>query len=604
MKKLILIYCFLSCVVSFNLQAQQVKIESNLDKDSIQLGQTITVRYSYPSTIRSFLNIQSTSDFKLLDSNYTVNENEGRRVCEVRFNAKHTGTLKLPIASLVHEGHTFKSEMLTVMVQAKSNSPAVKQDQSTDNFFDDVPASSSTSGTTKNSDTVEYNGSQLFAQLEPDHTSAYIGEQLTLRGFLYSLRPLDIKGMKAPKLDGFWVWEDSTADGMLDHEIVTYKGSKYYKYALFRNVLFPLAPGDIRIPPIPLTCYADIELEGGDQSADASIAKMFKLKALVKRQVKLNSNAVKLHVKNLPQDTIGEQVDLVGDYNLRNGQADIHDFGNGTYEVTYTIAGKGNLKFVQAPVMPQNQDWDISEPNVIDSFSLKEGVLYGVRKISYTMSSTKEGTNYIPAFSIRYFNPQSTQYLTLKVDRKELKSIQHADNVNQVETLNGIHEATTIVRNESRSVFSEPTYWAAYLLPLALLLGSVGYKKYQSKRDVRRKYYEAKTNALKSIELGQAMLKENKIEEYYNQVYSTLWTYIKDKFMIHQTNMNEEFVLKLLTEKQVSSTDLNRFVAMNHACQARLYGSNLSDTVSNELSIQLKELIVNLDNHCDEIQKK
>lgn len=526
------------------------------------------------------------------------------KICKANFITKRVGKLTLPSASLVKDGHAYSSNILKILVQPKNNQAPAKQDQSADNFFDDVPSGPATKVAKQQSDTVEYNGSQLFAQLEMDKTSPFLGEQITLQGFLYSLRPLDIKGMKAPKLDGFWVWEDSNANQMLNYEVVTIKGSKYFKYALFSNVLFPLRAGDIRIPSIPISCFADLELEGGDNNSDASLAKMFKLKSLVKRQVRLNSNSVLIHVKNLPVDATMGTVDLVGQYALRGNHAEILDFGKGTYEVTYTIEGKGNLKFVQAPVMPMNDDWDISEPVVVDSFSLKNGELSGVRKISYTLSSTKEGVNFIPAFALNYFNPASSQYATLKVDRTELKNIQQAENSNQLEVFNGIHEVANLEQHESTHLFSKANYWLAYLLPFALLLGSFGYKKYQLKRDVKRKYYEAKTNALKSIEVSQTLLATQKTDEYYNQIYNTLWTYIKDKFMIHQTNMNEEFVLKLFTDQQVNSSDRNRFVELNHACQARLYGSNWSNAVSNELSLQLKELIINLDNHCDVIQKK
>ena len=233
----------------------------------------------------------------------------------------------------------------------------------------------------------------FFIQVEVDKTSAFVGEQVTVKWYLYARAQIrDIDTLKYPTLKGFWKEDIEVATRLtFVNEVVN--GLVYQKALLASYALFPLKEGVAVVDPYKAVCtVADPRGFGFGRS--------------YKR--KKGSKAVKIKVKALP--LAGKPKDFagaVGQFQI-SAKLDASEVPlNQPVTLKVRVAGRGNAKLIDLP--------DMGFPDSIEVYDTKKESKFFKDGRSYVdfeilIIPRQKGDIEVPKLSMSFFDPEKNIY--------------------------------------------------------------------------------------------------------------------------------------------------------------------------------------------------
>ena len=78
-------------------------------------------------------------------------------------------------------------------------------------------------------------------------------------------------------------------------------------------------------------------------------------------------------------------------------------------------------------------------------------------------------------------------------------------------------------------------------------------------------------------------MKENKKEEFYEEVSQALWGYLSDKFSIPLANLSIDTVNETLTEKEVNENTIKIFIETLNNCEFARFAPGDSNTTMEKI---------------------
>ncbi len=85
------------------------------------------------------------------------------------------------------------------------------------------------------------------------------------------------------------------------------------------------------------------------------------------------------------------------------------------------ISGKGNFDRINAPIIPESNDWRNYEPESNFQPRSEGNVLRGTKRFDYVMIPNKSGTLEIPGIEFAYFEPEAKHYTLLNAPPIQIK---------------------------------------------------------------------------------------------------------------------------------------------------------------------------------------
>ncbi|MBO5850499.1 MAG: BatD family protein, partial [Paludibacteraceae bacterium] len=130
--------------------------------------------------------------------------------------------------------------------------------------------------------------------------------------------------------------------------------------------------------------------------------------------------------------------------------------------------------------------------------------------------------------------------------------------------------------------FGTLLFWLFYILPLILVVFIFWFFRKQAIENanvalVRNK--KANKIARKRLRQGEKFLKENKKEEFYNEVLKALWGYLCDKLAIPQSELNKDNLEIELQKHNLREELIASFIGILNECEFAQYalGESLQD---------------------------
>ena len=583
-----LIFLFILFIgICLNAKAQNVSFVASADKvvvsgQQFRLSYTLTTEGDQGKDIR----LPETSNFEVLFGPTTSRQSStsvinGTVSSSFSFSyiyvlrAKEEGTFTIPPASIKVGNSEYKSNSLEVKVlPPDQEAAAAGQNQS-----------SSRQGSGISSE-------DILIRAEVSKRSVYENEGFLITYKLYSL--LDVSGfesVKFPEFEGFISQEIELPENR-QLSLENYNGRNYRTFILKQTILFPQRAGTITIGAGKFEPVARVRSQQRTRSIfDDWLDSYQNVKA------SLTTSPINIEVKPLPAGKPASFNGAVGSYKMTSSISANRLKTNDAVTVNVIISGNGNLKLLKNPEIRFPNDFEIYDPIVKTDIKVSVNGVAGTRAIEYNAIPRYAGNFTIPSANFSFFDPKTGTYKTLSTDEYTLHvepgeggsgnaPIVNASNKEDIRFLGkDIRFIKTSGYDFHKGDFFYGTwkYLIFYLVPFLLfIVFFIVYRKQAAENAnialVRTK--KANKVASKRLKTAAKYLKENKKEEFYDEILKAVWGYLSDKLNIPVSSLTKDNVDTNLSHYGTSEELIKEFMDILSTAEfARFAPAQGSDTM-------------------------
>lgn len=402
----------------------------------------------------------------------------------------------------------------------------------------------------------------LFMTATLNKTKVYEQEAVLLSFKVYSAVNLTALNGKIPDLKGFQIQEvelPHNKEWSLEH----YKGRNYRTLLWQQYVLFPQQNGEIEIPSAAFEGTVSV------QSRSYDPFDFFGGMGYVDVKKELRTPKLKLNVQKLPDGKPADFSGGVGSFKISSSLSSSDVKANEAVTLRLVISGTGNMKLIKTPEVAFPEDFEVYDPKVDNKISLRTDGFSGNKVIEYLVIPRFGGEYTIPAVKFSYFDLASKQYKTLETQSytlnvekgKESATGTVAAYVSKEELkllgqdIRYIKRGNVQITPKGSYLFASLSYWLWYIVPILLFVAYIIiYRKQMSENANIAAMRTKKANkvAVKRLKVAKKLLKENKKNEFYDEILKTLWGYMSDKLSIPVSQLSKENIAAELEEKGVN----------------------------------------------------
>jgi len=411
----------------------------------------------------------------------------------------------------------------------------------------DSPGRSSSSRS--NREAQPENANQLvFAELVVPKKVAFVGEMVPAEirlGFDPHARPELIDG---PEIAG----QGFTAQKLQQsqHNLETING-KSYDVVTFKTAIAATRTGKFEIGPVKAKARVSVpRRQATPRSRSRSPFDLFNLddpfsdpffadplgRLAERREVEMESEPATFEVKPLPPNAPPNFSGGVGTFAMTTEAKPKRVQVGDPITVTSTVSGRGNFDRVNAPALEDDHGWHKYPSS--SKFKQDDEVGISGAKTFETVISPNEKKQALPPLVFSYFDPVKENYVTLRSDAMPI-TVEGGAGPAPAVIASQPGPAATVAASAKPSpkpqdilyqlterpkvaqsftpLYARPLFWTAQFVPLLALLGLIGWKATQARRENR----EAQRIAALRHEAAELMQKlrrnDSSPQEYFSQ---------------------------------------------------------------------------------------
>lgn len=429
-------------------------------------------------------------------------------------------------------------------------------------------------------------GDDLFVRASVDRSRVTQGQQLNLTYRLYTrVNVLSYAIGKNPAMTGFWSEEIENPKN-IELTTETIDGKQYRVGVIRRIALFPTQSGTLEISPLEVQTTLQVRSRSADPF-DAFFRDPFGREV----QHAVRTEPLKVKVDPLPPGAPPGFKGAVGSFTMTAGVDRPDAKTNEPVSYKVRIAGTGNVKLLEAPVLDLPKDFEQYTPKVSETISREKGRVSGSKTFEYLLIPRYPGRRTIKPVSFSYFNLEAGEYRTLTSPAIQLNVVQGAAGPSPlvaggaqsgVELLNQdirfIKLSTGPLRPRSGSFPGLPTALMMAVLPLAavggafvyarrrraVLLDEAGFRNRRALRVARRGLRRASELLKKGSEtVAPPALRA----EFYAEVSRALWKYLGDKLGIPPSGWSIDGTAEELGRRSVPPETIAAVRSLLESCE-------------------------------------
>ncbi len=395
---------------------------------------------------------------------------------------------------------------------------------------------------------------------------------------------LDVRDIKSPGFDGFWI-EDLSTGVQVSPRRTRIKGRDHTVRPVQMLAIFPLESGEVTIDPMNMEVNASMRFARG------------------RNRARLSSAPVKLKVRDLPSGApSGFHRGNVGKFRFR-AEIDKKRVAVGeAFTLRLEAKGQGMINRVELPTLPTSKKWRQLEPvfrknqgRLRNSSRRPEDLQLGGEKVAeIVVTPVEEGTLVLPALSFHYFDPDLGRYKTLTSKPQTLDVVGKAAPVPQQDVKlvernkNEASGAVQTAKQPLRSVraseggseafsnpASNPLFWLGILLPPLFFLGWIVGGRWRQNRAAsapERARAGAPAQARRGLDEADALAGQGKDAEAAAATYQALTHFLASKFEVSPGAITSSRLKRLLPEAKIEQTILDRLLALRADCESARFG--------------------------------
>ena len=305
--------------------------------------------------------------------------------------------------------------------------------------------------------------------VEPE--TAFVGQQVTMTvgAFFDPLVRSRLQRQpeyRAPEVLGFWT-ADLPGTVRPERRVV---GRREYFVQIYRRALFPLSPGTVTIPPAAVI----YEVRRGLIYAPETF--------------QVESPPATIEVRPLPE--AGKPADFAGAVGRFEAEVwfDRSDLRAGeAVNLVLEVKGSGNLSSLGRPELPEVPGIRVYEGGEAAEVQLHGVEFAGHKRFSWVLVPEDDGEFVLPGLRLPYFDPVEARYRVARTDPITLQ-VDPPSNAAFVMTATGARAIRFVKPSLGRQAMrlaQSPAYWLAQAIPLVLLIGLLGFGRYQRRAPKR-----------------------------------------------------------------------------------------------------------------------
>lgn len=491
--------------------------------------------------------------------------------------ATEEGDVQLDGATIKANGKQITSNKLTIRVLPPDQTSQGGQGQGSTQ-----PRGQTSSGQSSSAS----GGQDLFMLATVDKTTAYEQEAILLTFKIYALPSVDLTSMsnKMPDLKNFHVQEVELPQ-QKEFQLEHYNGRNYKTMVWSQYLLFPQHSGELEIPSTP---FEGVIAQRVENNSGDIIDMFFNSSRYVEVKRELPTRSIKINVKPLPQGKTSAFYGGVGDYSISSTISATDVTANDAVTVRVILSGTGNLKLVKTPEIKFPQDFDIYDPKVENKYTIKGGRQTGNKVYEYLVIPRHAGQYTIPALEFQYFDPKSGSYKTVKTDEYTLNvargqgggesqtsvSYVNKEDLKFVGQDVRFHSTPLSLKSDSAQFFGSLSFWLFLALPLVILIVVVviSRKRIADNANVAKvRVKKASSVATKRLKVARKLMKENRKNEFYDEMMRALYGYFGDKLSIPVAELSKDNIESELKRRNVPADPVKQVIGLLDDCEFARY---------------------------------
>jgi BatD DUF11 like domain len=404
---------------------------------------------------------------------------------------KFIGKINIEVAKAIVNGKILISNNITVNVNNTAGSNNNNQSQAlADPYEDAKPTKSFNDYILKDGeDATEKINKNMFAQLEVDKTTCYVGQPITATLKLYTRLKSESNLTKNPSFNGFSVI-DLQEPGALDFAVQKVKGRDYNVYTVRKLQLYPLQSGKLIIEPGEIENNIKFIKAAFAQQQPLLLSKFFDEFAetfvppegTIIQKATLQTNSVNILVKPLPTTKVPSSFNgAVGNYKISASLNQTNFTTDDVGKLTVEINGSGNLQLINAPdvIWPKGlATFDSSSSDYLDKNTVP---VSGSRTFNCTFTIDSAGEYTTPKIVFSYFDINTATYKKIETNVIKFTAIKGV----KIKTTQPFTEKNTKTANRWNTLIANPLLIISGLAFL-IIIGLLFYLNQARKKRIKK----------------------------------------------------------------------------------------------------------------------
>jgi len=610
MKYAIIFLLFLS--IATICHAEDITISADADRQEVTLDEQVTLTITVSGNASNIPNpdIPELKGFTAYSSGRSQNLSiiNGQVSSSVTFTyilvPNNVGEYNLGPFSIDYKGKNYSAGPINIKVLPRSaQHPRTQASQ--------MPGSSESE---EQASAQPESGKELFIEAYVDKLRAYVNEQITLTFAVYQAVDLfDNPVYSPPATTGFWA-EDMPPQKKY-YKVIN--GTRYLVTEI-KTALFAIGSGEFTIGPAKLEATVESIDRGFSNNPfdvfDQGPFSMFRRG----KQVILGTDPIKVEAMPLPEQNKpvnfkGDVGDFEVSMNVDKGTVE----ENQPINLKIKIKGKGNIKTIASPSVPEIQDIKFYESGSSENISKDNYVVQGEKIFEKMIIPKKEGGFTLGPIEYSYFDPVMKDYV-----QKRLPTV--AINVTKSKEEPAEKTAFTLApsKEEVRLLKKDIAYIKIFparfrpkndflyknkilllinIFPLLMLAALYLYELYRNRlrTDIRyARSLRARGAASKRLKLARKIMHKNMVKEFYSEIYRAVIEYIADKLNIPHASITKDSLEERLKDIGVDKEVIGKVKTLFDDCDMARFASAgfTSDDMWRTLK-QAEEIINTLERH-------
>jgi len=566
MKRIILTLLLFISVIG-NVLADDVTFVASAPK-SVVLGQHFRLTYTVNTTDAKEPVIADMPDFDILSGpnistqqSYSSVYGKTTSSVSVTFTyillPKSEGDFTIQPAKINAKGKDITSNSLSIKVLPEDKASSAAQNG-------DRRQGGNTSANISNED--------LFMRVTLSKTKVYEQEAVLLTYKVYSAVNLTNLSFPTPELKGFNIQEVELPQEK-QFELEHYNGRNYNTIVWRQFVLFPQQSGKLEIPSLDFEAVVAVQ---NRRSVDPFEMMFSGFSGYVEVKKVLKTKPLSLEVEKLPFGKPADYSGGVGEFTIGSTINNTKLKTNSEFTLKVIVKGTGNMRLLGNPQFELPTEFESYDPVIENNFRLTANGFKGEKVYEYLITPKASGTYTIPSAHLSFFNTSTGSYETLKtqeytveVEKGSEAAVTLIDNT-QINKEKGKVLASDIRhikygdegKAEKSIFFGSSRYMLSYAISLLLvLLFLVIYRKKVAENANTSLVRTKKANkvATRRLKVAKTLMKENKVNEFYDEILKAMWGYTSDKLSIPMSQLSKENIASTLLSRGVSDELVTEF---------------------------------------------
>jgi hypothetical protein len=465
------------------------------------------------------------------------------------------------------------------------------------------------SNTSTNEPEVESSGKDLFINLSVNRKEILLGEPIVATVKIYSrVNIAGINEIKYPSFNSFLRSDIETPQlSSLRQENVN--GTIYGSGVIQQFLLYPQVTGEINIDPVQISVLVQQKTRG---ESDPFFGDFFSSYQTVPKAAA--SQPVRIRVKPLPGAQPADFSGVVGKLDIKATLNKESVNVNDAVNFKITISGNGNLKIASAPVFKLSSDIEVYDPKITDD--LKNGLngTTGQKSFEYLMIPRHYGDFTIPPISYSYFNIGTGRYEKLTTQEFHFNA-QKVNGQNSGATVYGgvSKEDVKYLGKDIRFINSDPgnlkkagdillskqAFYSAYAFSFLAFLIILFLRREHIKRnsDVSLvKNRKAGKVAIKRLHGASVCLKNEEIDQFYDEILKAIWGYLSDKLNIPVSDLTRTNAITSMQKEGIEEDQIKSLSGILDACEFARFSPSSSGTEAASIYEGASQFIKSVEN--------